>query len=128
MALKPLDVIDADDLTDADEEILDALHDGPLTKGAIVDKTGLHRNTVGNRLDALKFGDAIQPIHEGTALYELADDPRDETDAPERNQLERVAEALDEIEVAFERGDPDAARTALERAQETISDRDRDER
>ncbi|WP_249038893.1 hypothetical protein [Haloterrigena salifodinae] len=39
-------------------------------------------------------------------------------------QIGETESALDEIEAAFERGDPDAARKALEQAQDAISDGD----
>lgn len=108
MALEPPDVINEDDLTDADRAILDALKDGPRTKGAIVDMTGLHRNTVGNRLDALKFGDAIEAIHERTALYELRDDPR-EDDEDEQSTIDLVC---DDLERALENRNWDAVEDA----------------
>lgn len=95
-------VIDEADLTDADQAILDALRDGPRTKGAIVDETGLHRNTVGNRLDALKFGEAIEPIHERTALYELVDDPREDVQLDTSHSSEYVQE-LEESNEDLER-------------------------
>ena len=44
-----------------------------------------------------------------------------------QGRIDETAGALDEIEEAFERGDPDAAREALERAQEAISDGDLDD-
>ncbi|WP_435076204.1 hypothetical protein [Halococcus sp. AFM35] len=53
------------------------LSEGARTKGYITDETGLHRNTIANRLDVLRAGDAIRRIHESTALYELQEDPRD---------------------------------------------------
>lgn len=76
MANRQQRVIDRHDLTGADEAILDELHAGARTKKAIVDATGLHRNTVGNRLDVLEAGDVIECIHDSTALYELVEDPR----------------------------------------------------
>ncbi len=76
MAQRQQRVIDEVDLTEADEAILDELHAGARTKKAVVDATGLHRNTVGNRLDVLEAGDVIKCIHDSTALYELVDDPR----------------------------------------------------
>ena len=77
MAEKPSIVLHPEDLTNADHLILDELQKGARTKGAIVDATGLHRNTVGNRLPVLEAGDVIECIHESTALYELIEDPRD---------------------------------------------------
>ena len=76
MAQRQQRVLDADDLTDADRAILDELAKGARTKGYITDETGLHRNTVANRLDVLRAGDAIRRVHEPTALYELGRDPR----------------------------------------------------
>lgn len=121
MSLEPPDVIDTDDLTDADEQILDALHNGQLTKGAIVDETGLHRNTVGNRLDALKFGDAIEAVHERTALYRLVDDPRDDVEpAPEPADLQ---ERIDELEsdLADAREDIEHYRDELEDCRDRLA-------
>jgi DNA-binding Lrp family transcriptional regulator len=77
MAVEQPAVTDADDLTDADRAILDELQVGARTKKAIVDATGLHRNTVGNRLDVLEAAEFIECVHETTALYELIDDPRE---------------------------------------------------
>ena len=76
MSVKNEDV-NENHLTDADRKILDELQAGARTKKALVDATGLHRNTVGNRLDVLEAGEAIRCIHETTALYELLDDPRE---------------------------------------------------
>lgn len=96
MAVAQPDVITEDDLTDADRQILDVLSEKPLTKGAIVDRTGLHRNTVGNRLDALNYGGAIDCIHDRTALYELADDPRTDAEpAPDPADLQGRIDALE---------------------------------
>ena len=96
MAVAQPDVITEDDLTDADRKILDVLSGKPLTKGAIVDRTGLHRNTVGNRLDALNYGGAIDCIHDRTALYELVDDPRDDVEpTPDPTDLQARIDALE---------------------------------
>lgn len=107
MPPKQPSVADENDLTDADRKILDALADGPRTKGAIVDATGLHRNTVGNRLDALSFGEAIECIHDRTALYELANDPRTDGEGDdgeseprgnERSEVESLRAERDDLE------------------------------
>lgn len=71
-------VLDADDLTEADRAILDELTEGARTKGYLIDATGLHRNTVGHRLEVLEAGDVIECIHESTSLWELLYDPRDD--------------------------------------------------
>jgi len=79
MSVQATFVTDAsDDLTETDGEILDVLKDGRATKGYIVDATGRHRNTIGMRLEILEAKGHVRNIHESTALYELADDPRGE--------------------------------------------------
>ena len=68
--------MDSDDLRPADEAILDELHGGRLTKGALVDLTGYSRNTVYHRLEVLAAAGYVDCVHEGTRLFELVDDPR----------------------------------------------------
>jgi hypothetical protein len=74
----PETTLDPDQLKDADREILDILKDGDRTKGFLVDQTGYHRNWIGHRLEVLEAGNAIECLHRSTALYKLAEDPRDE--------------------------------------------------
>jgi Fe2+ or Zn2+ uptake regulation protein len=66
----------ADDLTDAQQAILDVLASGRATKGYIKDETGLSRNTVYNGLQVLEAAGYIREVHSGTRLFELVDDPR----------------------------------------------------
>lgn len=66
----------ANDLQQSDKAILDELQHGRATKGYLVDKTGLSRNTVYNRLNVLVAANVVNCIHEPTRLYELAADPR----------------------------------------------------
>ena len=128
MAVKQPDVIDADDLTDADQAILDELQAGARTKKYIIDETGLHRNTVGNRIDVLEAGDVVRSLHETTALYELVDDPRDDVDQPrepEAAPLEYVVALETHIEAANEaldNDDPDATRRHVRAAGEKIGE------
>jgi hypothetical protein len=70
--------MDPEDLRPADEAILDQLHDGRATKGALVDWTGFSRNTVYNRLEVLEAAEHVNCIHDGTRLFELVSDPREE--------------------------------------------------
>lgn len=67
----------ADDLLDADEELLDVLQEGRATKGMLVDRTGLSRNTVYNRTQVLEAASHIRVVHDATRLFELVDDPRE---------------------------------------------------
>lgn len=73
--------MDAEDLTQTDEAILDELTKGRATKGALVDWTGYSRNSIYNRLEVLEAGEHIKCVHEGTRLFELTDDPREGGDA-----------------------------------------------
>ena len=123
MAVKQVDVIDADDLTDADRAILDELQAGARTKKYIIDKTGLHRNTVGNRIDVLEAGDIVRSLHGTTALYELVDDPRDDVDADEADleELKRHVRAAGE---AIDDQDVEELRRHVRAACEVLDERD----
>ena len=66
------------DLRPADEAILDQLHDGRATKGALVDWTDYSRNTIYNRLEVLTAAGHVRCVHDGTRLFELVSDPRSE--------------------------------------------------
>jgi DNA-binding transcriptional ArsR family regulator len=122
--------MDAEDLTAADRAILDALAESALTKKAIVDSTGLHRNTVGNRLDVLAAGNLINCIHETTALYRLVSDPRmkntEEAAYINKSEFEsnirKIIHGLDEIEKALSQNDLKRARDILDDVRETIQD------
>ena len=72
--------MDAEDLTEVDRAILDELHADRATKGALVDWTGYSRNSIYNRLEVLEAGDHVECVHEGTRLFELVDDPRENDD------------------------------------------------
>jgi len=64
-----------DENTDA---ILDEfVEHGNLTSGALADFTDLSRPTVSRHLDRLRTADAIEYLHEPTALWRLTDDPRE---------------------------------------------------
>ncbi|ELY90036.1 helix-turn-helix domain-containing protein [Natrinema altunense] len=70
--------MEQNDLTDVDNAILDELRGGRATKGALVDWTGYSRNSVYNRLEVLEAAGHVTCVHDGTRLFELRDDPRDE--------------------------------------------------
>jgi len=122
--------MDAEDLTAADRAILDELAESAMTKKAIVDSTGLHRNTVGNRLDVLAAGNLINCIHETTALYRLVSDPRmkntEEAAYINKSEFEsnirKIIHGLDEIEKALSQNDLKRARDILDDVRETIQD------
>ncbi|WP_254531314.1 helix-turn-helix transcriptional regulator [Natrinema gelatinilyticum] len=88
--------MDADDLRDADVQILNELRKGRATKGMLVDSTGFSRNTVYNRLEVLKAAGHIDVVHEGTRLFELVDDPR--TDAESEPDIDALKQHVNELE------------------------------
>lgn len=62
-------------LKDAEKAVIRELREGDRTKGAIVEFTDLHRNTIYQalqRLEALRY---IGCVHRDTALYTLKNDP-----------------------------------------------------
>ena len=70
--------MDPDDLRPADKQILDQLKEGRATKGALVDWTEFSRNTIYNRLEVLEAAGYIICVHDGTRLFELVNDPRED--------------------------------------------------
>lgn len=78
MASAHREKMDAEDLTQVDEAILDELQTGRATKGALVDWTGYSRNSIYNRLEVLEAAEHVECVHEGTRLFELVDDPRED--------------------------------------------------
>lgn len=64
------------DLTETDKAILNKLHEGRATKGALVEWTGYSRNSIYNRLEVLEAAGYVECVHEGTRLFELVEDPR----------------------------------------------------
>lgn len=70
-----VDAMDGDDLLDSDHAILTQLEDGRATPAALVDWTGLSKQTIHNRLNVLTAAGHVEKIHD-TGLYELVDDPR----------------------------------------------------
>lgn len=99
MTLAQSHSISKDDLRSADEEILDAFESGRATKGALIDWTGYSRNTVYNRLEVLEAGGLIECVHEGTRLFELIEDPREQDDDELRSDGSgaRSANPIDEL-------------------------------
>lgn len=78
MGVAQSEIMNSDDLTDVDQAILDELHNGRATKGALVDWTGYSRNSIYNRLEVLEVAGFVRCAHDGTRLFELMEDPRKE--------------------------------------------------
>jgi Mn-dependent DtxR family transcriptional regulator len=66
-------------IDDKMEAVLDVFaENGFATTGMLIEETGLTRPTLSKRLDRLHAAEAIEYVHEPTALWELVDDPREE--------------------------------------------------
>lgn len=75
MGQNQLEEMEPGDLQNSDREILKALEDGRATPAALIDWTGLSKNTIHARLNVLVAAGHVEKIHE-SGLYELVDDPR----------------------------------------------------
>jgi DNA-binding Lrp family transcriptional regulator len=71
---------DAEDLDDLHWSIIEELRDGRCTPSYLAEQTGESRQLVSQRLRDLVMAGIVQKVH--TGLYELAEDPRDQTDSP----------------------------------------------
>jgi biotin operon repressor len=68
------------DLNDADEEIISALEQGRNLPANLADDLGYSRQYIQNRLTRLREHGIVDNI--GRGVYELAEDPRDQTESP----------------------------------------------
>jgi len=68
----------AHELNDADGRILDELASGRNLPQNLANELGYSRQYIQNRLQMLKAADYVENI--GGGLYELVDDPREESD------------------------------------------------
>ena len=68
--------MEAEELIESDEKILDQLRDGRCTPAVLVDWTGLSKQTIHNRLNVLVAAGHVEKVHD-SGLYELVDDPRE---------------------------------------------------
>jgi DNA-binding IclR family transcriptional regulator len=67
--------MEPEELNDSDRAILDELAEGRCTPAALIDWTGLSKQTVHSRLNTLVAADHVAKVH-ASGLYELVDDPR----------------------------------------------------
>lgn len=120
-----------DQLRDVDRDLLKYLHEGRVTPVYARDRMeeeGTREVTsayLQQRLKRLVEHDHARNLYED-GLYELTNDPREGVSEP-TERLQALVESFEKIEAAFERGDHDSARAALEQAQEAISDGDPDD-
>ena len=113
-----MSVIDnvAHELNDADEQILDQLASGRNLPQNLANELGYSRQYIQNRLQMLKAADYVENI--GGGLYELVDDPRDDSDQEtDVDELKRHVRAAGE---AIEAQDVDALRRHVRKACEVL--------
>lgn len=67
--------MEPEQLNDSDRSLLDALSKGRATPAALMDWTGLSKQTVHARLNTLVAAGHVEKVHP-SGLYELVDDPR----------------------------------------------------
>lgn len=67
-------------VTKSTKRVLDVLQEGRATAGYVADETDLSRQTVHSQLNQLLAAEMVRYVHEPTGLYELVEDPRDESD------------------------------------------------
>jgi len=78
MGTQPTPMLTADDLNDADEQILDELREGRVTPALVSQRRDLGRSYVSQRLIRLAEHGYIRELVRG--LYELDADPREDSD------------------------------------------------
>ncbi|UHQ96446.1 hypothetical protein [Natrinema halophilum] len=114
---------------DVEEDVLEVIRsEGRVNPLRVREQTDHRKQYVNDAFRQLQKLGIVQKVNRG--LYEYVPEEDDLPGAPEIDDHDQriieVSAALDDIDAAFERGDPDAARAALERAQEAISDGDTD--
>jgi DNA-binding transcriptional MocR family regulator len=105
----------AHELNDADERILDTLAGGRNLPQNIARELDYSRQYVQNRLQMLKAADYVENV--GGGLYELVDDPREDTDADTDPEVEALRERVRELNAQLEaarQGDTDVPTDELE--------------
>lgn len=119
MAAKPRPVLEPRQLNEADQEILDELHEGRASPSYLSERTGVEQTYINQRLRRLDEHGHVENLARG--LWELVDDPRDDVDAGEADleELKRHVRAAGE---AIEGQDVDALRRHVRAACEVIDD------
>jgi ArsR family transcriptional regulator, cadmium/lead-responsive transcriptional repressor len=87
------------DLKEIDERILDELHDGRNVPSNLAETLDVSRQYVQQRLALLEAADHVENI--GRGVYELLDDPREETestsDSPDEERYRKQRDNLVEL-------------------------------
>ena len=118
MAAKAQPVLEPRQLNEADREILDELHVGRASPSYLSEQTGVEQTYINQRLRRLDEHGHVENLARG--LWELVDDPRDETDQEDDvEELKRHVRAAGE---AIETQDVDALRRHVRKACEVLED------
>ena len=126
MAAKAQPVLEPRQLNEADQEILDELHEGRASPSYLSEQTGVEQTYINQRLRRLDEHGHVENLARG--LWELVDDPRDDVnqaDEPEPAPLEYVVALETHIEAANEaldNDDPDVAKRHIRAAGDEIGE------
>lgn len=117
--VRAISVVDkvAHELNDADEKIIDQLASGRNLPQNLANELGYSRQYIQNRLQMLKAADYVKNV--GGGLYELVDDPRDNTGENNVEELKRHVRAASE---AIEEGNDKELHRHVRAACEVIGD------
>jgi chromosome segregation ATPase len=126
MAANSRAVLEPRQLNDADRAILDELSRGRASPSYLADQTGIEQTYINQRLRRLDEHDHVENLARG--LWELTDDPRDDTPAEDvdeadlRARLQDALEARDDAQAKAERleAELEDCREQLEQAQSGI--------
>jgi DNA-binding Lrp family transcriptional regulator len=106
------------DLEEIDEQILDVLSEGRNVPNNIAERIGVTRQYVHQRLKLLRAADHVENI--GGGVYELIDDPRDESaDGSSGDHVEDLQERLEEL-----KAERDSLQAQVERLEEASPEAD----
>ena len=116
MATSATGVLSPDDLNRTDKEVIDVLADGRVTPRYVADQLDVSRTYASERLRRLVEHRHVEKVAPG--LYELVDDPRDESEQGREGDLEYHVLAAGE---AIENNDVEALRRHVRAACEVIN-------
>lgn len=103
MASQPPGMLTRDDLNDTDGRVLDVLHEGRATPQYVADQLDVSRTYASERLKRLVEHGHVDKLASG--LYELADDPREDTGSTEDDVHDQLQSARRAREDALERAE-----------------------
>ena len=115
MATSATGVLTPADLNDTDDAVLDVLRSGRVTPQYAADEMGVSRTYASERLKRLVEHNHVEKVAPG--LYELVDDPRDDT-VEDDADLDELREAVRDAREAYEDVDGNGVDDAIARLEE----------